>query len=599
MGRRYSFLGPGVSHRLTDMQSAASRVVSLVSGILIVGLLGLFGVVGTVWVAGTGLSIAASSGFVPADGHSERVEMVGGAASLENGILTVGETGSINPHMVDGDAIGRFWRMSMSSDDGFGAREVYFGVTSAGVTLEGVVDRVQSATFEPGLPLIPAQADPGATQQTTGTVRFGPDAGQRYRYELEVDEPSDPAVGEGCLRSRWSLEVEDEQMDRAGVVTWCPGRGLVNGGVPYSGYVQGPVAEEPLPPVTGDPVKIPSGEESMKLIPRAGDEHFGFRDVSLDARATGVTTDGVVVSTQSGDKGIVGLVEDALDGTLSPSWTASPPGKVVGLQVVGHHVVVSTSTGHLLAYDDTGRRLWQSEMADMPFGRPQPLGDDAVVVSSVTGHVTVFDLADGTERWRTRTDPLRSTIHVVDAPNGQLVVADTTEGEVMVIDATGQERWTSEAAGSLISAAATDTGLVVLNGNKTLVRYSYDDGAALALDVALARDDVFHLVTSPDHPGTVSAVGPDTMVVLDATTLSVVDRPRTEGRLHPLPGLGVLDVGDEAHVMRDPRGEIHQSWESHGSMGQPRLIGQSRADTHATAWWYTVDGARQAVIRVG
>ena len=125
-----------MSHRLTDMQNAASGVVSLVSGILIVVLLVLFGVMGTVWVARTGLSVAASTGFVPADGHSTHVEVVGGAASLENGILTVGETRSINPHMVDGDGIGRFWRVSMSGGDGLGVREAYFGVAAEGVTLE-------------------------------------------------------------------------------------------------------------------------------------------------------------------------------------------------------------------------------------------------------------------------------------------------------------------------------------------------------------------------------------------------------------------------------------------------------------------------------
>ena len=589
----------GVSHRLTDMQNAASGVVSLVSGILIVVLLVLFGVMGTVWVARTGLSVAASTGFVPADGHSTRVEMVGGAASLENGILTVGETRSINPHMVDGDGISRFWRVSMSGGDGLGVREAYFGVAAEGVTLEGVIDRVQSAAFEPGLPMIPAQADPGVTQQMTGTVRFGEKVGQRYRYELEVDEPSGPAAGEGCLRSRWDLEVEDEEMSRTGVVTWCPGRGIVDGGVPYSGYVQGPVAEEPLPPITGGPVKIPDGEESVELIPRAGDEHFGFREVSLDSRTTGVTTDGMVVSTQAGNRGIVGLVEDTADGALLPSWTASPPGKVVGLQVMGHHVIVSTSTGHLLAYDRDGRRLWQSEMADTPFGTPQPLGDDVVVVSSVTGHVTAFDLEDGTERWRVRTDPLEAALHVVDAPTGPLIVAYTTEDEVVVIDATGQQRWVSEGAGSLLSAAATDVGLVVLNGNKSLVRYAYEDGEAMAMETTLARDDALGLVTSPDHPGAVAAVGPGTMVVLDATTLGVVDRPRTEGHLHPVPGVGVLEVSGETHVVRDLLGEVQQSWDSHGSTGKPRLIGQSRADTHATAWWYTVAGARQVVIRVG
>lgn len=581
------------------MRRAVSALASVTSGTLVAVLSLLFAVVGWAVVTGDGMPRAASSRFVPDDGHDEAMETTDGPVSVENQRLSASDLPAVEPAIEMDSA--HVWRITAADPTTDATDRIYLGIDTDGVTLGGSADARRAVTYAPALPMIPRAAKPRGPETTTGTARVGEqEVPYTYGFELLADLPG----LDTCRQTRWTLTLPDDAGgEQRGAATWCPDRGLVDGSVPLGPVLLGPAPPAAPVPVTADPPPVPAGGDTATARLEVGDEASGFRPApvpggGLSRRPLGVTTDGTVILPEVRGLGVLGFGPQPPGDVLRPHWIATPPGRVVDVLVLGRQVLVATSSGVLVAYDSTGRRLWEHDLPDTPFTDLRPLGADAVVVGTVMGGVTAVDRTTGERLWLRRDAPMGSStaLQVVPGPDGPVLLAYTVDRELVARDAAGEVLWRVPSSGALQSAVGTGGGVTVLNGNRTIVRYDARDGHITGTSSAAIRDEVRRLVRGAPGDGgpgdAIMAVGPDTWVSLNADTLTARGRAPGPAPMTAVVGVGVVTVtGGELRLL-DPAGTERQRWPLPPDVGAPMYLGSAE-----DVWWFVTEDAE--VISVG
>ncbi|QLG27229.1 PQQ-binding-like beta-propeller repeat protein [Halorarum halophilum] len=265
----------------------------------------------------------------------------------------------------------------------------------------------------------------------------------------------------------------------------------------YEHAADGPVVAEGVA-VVGDERRAGYGADGDELWSRETDHHFSPHDVLADGAIVGsLTGDAPTLLTidpadgsrrwayalpEPSPQGHVtdavaveaGVVATRFDGRLSAvdadgtdrwrasnDWDGHGPGRPT--LAAGPGVVVAANAAVAGVDAATGERRWRHVLPDYAAGvaivdgvAHVAVGSDDMKVDSwdAPGGVLAFDLADGTERWRTRLSG-RAGPPTVD---GDTVWVGTGDGRLVALDVdSGERRW-RRSVGERVETAPLVTG---------------------------------------------------------------------------------------------------------------------------------------------
>lgn len=455
--------------------------------------------------------VSGAAGWLPADGSRQRYAGPTGTVATEWALdRAVGLVGSGPPAFstwlgltsLDWTTVAVARLAAVASDSTglvTGRTDTLFSVARDGVRTEAEAPSSGPARiYLPGRLDLPERLFAGNTWTSHGVVAV-PDADattrSAYRADYTAAPPDDPAPG--CVVVTMRLRV-DGQPDAITRRTWCRGAGLRD----YSDATGAWQATTAGPPVTAPPeAGFDWGSaDRLAFTPRAVNQTgIGIAQVSPVA-APGLLPEGGVVFAGS----VVGDTL-ALDTTSDPppvAWRARAGGHNTTAATLGGLTVVATSSRELVGYGPSGQWLWQQRLGDLAVVAPTRL-DDLLVVATLDGAITAFDLATGEPRWR-RTTPAEVRVAPVVAA-GRVLVVDQS-GRLTCLDATGAEQWTADvgriehfgvsAGGAPVVVLPSSDGphvqgLALADGSRAWrVRESVTTHDLVVLDTAvLLRDD--------------------------------------------------------------------------------------------------------------
>lgn len=395
---------------------------------------------------------AGAAGWLPADGTRQRFAAPAGTIATEwaldraTGLIGSGPTAfTAWLGLTDVDwqtaALARLSAVvTDASGQVAGRSDTLFSVATEGLRTE-----VEAATpgtariFVPGRLDLPVGLFAGRTWDAQGVVIVpdGDATGQSaYRADYTTQAPTDPALAaRGCVVIAMTLQV-DGQADEQDSRTWCPGAGLL-------GYADAAGDWQPTDATT--PAAAPadagfdwSSADRIDVTSLAVNQTGPGVTYVSPVNAPGVQPDGTLVFTNS----VVGDVI-ALDPASDPppvAWHARPGGHNTAGATFGGITVAAGTARWLVAYDPSGQWLWQQRLTDLAVVAPARL-DDLVVVATLDGAVTAYDLATGAQRWR-RAVPAEVRVAPVVA-SGRVLVVDQS-GQLTCLDAAGAEQWTAD-----------------------------------------------------------------------------------------------------------------------------------------------------------
>lgn len=330
--------------------------------------------------------------------------------------------------------------------------------------------------WEPGRLDLPADLAAGTTWSSEGDVAFRPPGGEwgatSYHAAYTATEPADAAdLARGCVVVAMTLTINEQELPHER--TWCPGAGVVASRDDASTWT--PAAALPRP----EPAEQRSFDWS-----RADELEFtdlahslpGLEYLSLSPIATpGLLPDGGLVVANRVMPDLLGL--EAAEDRLSARWAARPGGTLTSAASFSGITVVTTTRRSLIGYGPAGQWLWETSLSDLTRIPPVLAGTDLVVVVTLDGEVTGYDLTTGNERWRTSQG---AEIRRAPLVAGDRILVADAAGALSCLDLAGEELWTIDAGRVLSLAVGTAPEPLVAVGrsDSAVVRaYSLADGS--------------------------------------------------------------------------------------------------------------------------
>lgn len=435
--------------------------------------------------------------FVPPDGQRSVMIDAQGVQSVTEHTRSIGIEGIFAaPSTVAASVLGalgedevraaQWWRSSTVTDRGERGADL-FRLSSEGIAQVASWGGPIGFVFEPAIVLLPPEVQPGDTWSSTGSAL--PGGVLTYSAEfaaLRADGPFTDGDGReipltgGCIGVESTVRIEnvDEGISTTLVesTVWCPGRGAVwsSGTVddqPAGRAEVRPGALEPL----GRPAPAAATfgallDPASRLLPgrtlpiAITDPFFGASDVTGQYPVVpAATVDGrlVVVNDRGDDVQVLALGR----AQARLEWFGHPGGTVVAVGTAGDLVVATTSKRQVVAYDATGRRLWNWAADELVIAAPVAVtagGSEAadIVVAARSGTVTRVDARTGLPRWsQSLGADARAEVAVVD---DLVLVADERERLTALDAATGAVLWRVEPGLVIeLAPAGGPTGFVV------------------------------------------------------------------------------------------------------------------------------------------
>ncbi|MCB0912991.1 MAG: PQQ-binding-like beta-propeller repeat protein, partial [Propionibacteriaceae bacterium] len=467
---------------------------------------------------------------------------------------------------------------SASSGAVTGRIDTLFSITPEGLRTEveapsGGASRI----YLPGRLDLPALLRAGLSWTSQGSVALpdaDPSARPAYHADYTSERPADAGLAaRACVVVTMTLRV-DGQPDEPGRRTWCPSSGIVD-------YTDAAGAWQPTD--TAPPASV---------APEAGfdwssADRLEFTPGTVNQVGAGVPFVSPVAPPGVGADGTLVFANQVVADTLALATTADPPPVAWRARAGGHNTaaatlggvtVVAGSSRWLVGYGSSGQWLWQQRLGDLAVVAPVRLGD-LVVVATLDGAVTGYDLGTGTQRWRhTVAAEVRVPPVVAD---GRVLVVDQS-GRLTCLDGAGAELWTSD-VGRIEHFAVSP-------GDAPAVVLPSSDGPHVQ---ALSLADGSRLWRVREDTTARDVIALDTVVVLRGDAESVALDPATgtrrwtwhDARTYAGTGGGdrVLLLGSDRLVLLDGSGRQVREWPI--SIGDP-----------ATATTYLVAAGRRALV---
>ncbi len=473
----------------------------------------------------------ASARFLPPEGQRTVMVAADGVETVTEHTRSIGVEGafaaplSVTSALLErlGDEALRraqWWKASRVSSSGERYTDLY-RLSEAGIGQVASWGGPVGFVFEPELLVLPAAVQPGDTWSDSGSALAGGvltyDASSIARAATgpftDAEGREVPLTG-GCIGVETTLRLESPADDLATelveAIVWCPGRGPVWS----SGTLDGqPVGQAEVRPGALQAAEAPSAEvaswpeavtststlgDGRSLELSIDDPFFGSSEASGQFWvAPASTVDGRLVTAN--DRGDDVQVWSLGDGVATLDWAGHPGGTIVAVAAVGDLVLATTSRRQVVAYDSTGRRLWNWSADELVLIAPQAadLRGDEVAVVARSGTVTVLDASSGAVRWsRSLGADARAA---AAAPGGFVIVADERERVTALDSTTGQQVWRRDAGlvdeikvdprGELVVAMTESGELFGLEAGDGAERFS-TVFVGVAVDIAFGADEV-------------------------------------------------------------------------------------------------------------
>ena len=344
----------------------------------------------------------------------------------------------------------------------------------------------------PGRLDLPPDLEEGSTWTSTGIVhRWGDSDGSMaelpYQATYQTTLPSDVEEAErGCLDVAMDYAVDG--IHRLDSHSWCPQAGFSRftrdsviwrgAAVPLPGKLN---PEEPFDWSTADTLEFTVREEEPA-------------DSYLQAPLAppGLTEDGAIFTSQL-PPNVLGVITS--EEPVDLAWVARPGGTPTAVSTLGGITIVATTNRQLVAYNSVGRWVWEAERENLTVTAPVRFGDQ-VVVSTLEGGVTSFDLRTGTTVW---SADLGAPIRVTPVVAGNRLLVANQDGTLACFDPTGEQLWVVDAGvPRSIAVSRGPEPVVVFGGSDSavLTAYALADGSQLWRQ--RVREDARDLI-SLDH----------------------------------------------------------------------------------------------------
>lgn len=469
----------------------AGRVAAaiLVPGVILAGSAGF--AASDLIPATTSPGIAAN--YLPADGAArlttgdagvsveESARAVGGAVLAD--IPPVAATAHYD-RFADTLAATDFWRVTSTRVDAAEPQRMsVYAVTPSGIELLAATGTAVGFSYDPGLVVLPADVTSGAEWTQSGAAL--PDGAAEYAAHGRV-----LAVEGDCARVQIDISYSiegDTALDGTTETRWCLGQGIVDSRTAGSGE-SGEIA------VAATSSSLPSGSTAAllpqppvdssrsrswvnahdwaitRLTFRTVDPFYGDTDPGGVTEAQGVVTTSGTLALSAAEEVSGYLISGD---TATRDWIAHPGGRILGVSAIGDVILVSTSRREVVAYSNTGVRLWSAQFPDLPLAAPTATGTGGVVLTTLDGTVSVRDLLSGEETWSTR---LATEIESASVVTGDVVVVPSRTGRIDALNlVTGDPVW-SASAGSAALLAATGDVVVALTEQAQVIGFDAVSG---------------------------------------------------------------------------------------------------------------------------
>jgi outer membrane protein assembly factor BamB len=549
---------------------------ALWAGLVVVSLLLLTSILGRP----VGVPTTGGAGWLPADGHRARFAGTAGVQASEWAI-------DKDMELFDGPVsffrwlvytkvdrrstqLARLSTVQLAADGkAIGRSDNLFSIGDGGVRAE-VVGGFDAGfrVYLPGRLDLPDGLAAGRSWMSEGTVLSFDAAGRKvpagYRAVYSAVATTSPA-----LRTRACVEVT--MVEQIGEVTlaptvrtWCRHTGL-SAHADASGEWEetGPAAST----ASADTPFDWATADQLTFTPRKinGDVAAGNTVVDPVA-APGFLPDGTVVFASTVVPDVLALQADTDPPPIA--WRTRPGVKNTAVATFGTTTVVAGAQRQLVAYGPAGEWLWEARLPDLAIVTPARLGD-TVVVATLDGSVTAFELASGATSWRQH---VASEVRTAPVVAGDRVLVVDQSGTLTCFDASGAPQWNVDAGP--VEKFAVSTGpvpvVVVPNSDGPRVAgYSLADGSTL-----------WHLRQFVDAHDVVALDG---VVVLRDNDETIGIDPATGQRSwtwreeRSFAGIGggnrLLLLVDGHLVLVDNRGITVKSWPVHvDATGSPYLV---------------------------
>ncbi|MEN9936352.1 MAG: hypothetical protein RLZZ387_2931 [Chloroflexota bacterium] len=360
-------------------------------------------------------------------------------------------------------------------------------------------DGDQDLMFEPALPSLPAELQPGRTWQAEGTLAGRID----YTFAGEVlsqgaySGPAGDFTDCVQLETRLTLALEGTLLDDIRRRSWqCAGAGGVESErlgegdalvtrtvLVSSSALKGGTRGEPPPPPLLPQAPPPQGEMGSAAewqLARLGRTLPTISSGSSTFAPVWVPTDPPLVLAAAYDGALVAF--DAADPMGRVRWRFRSGGTFFGqpaYDAATGRIFIGSSDKRLYALDSRGIYLWSFQADDNIATRPAVAGG-VVVFGSEDRTVYGVDAASGRAVWErafTTTGPVVSSPAVV----GGVALIGSDDGQVYGLDvATGQERWPP-----FTTEDAVEAPVVVADG---MAYVASRDGTVYALDPSTGEE---------------------------------------------------------------------------------------------------------------
>lgn len=344
----------------------------------------------------------------------------------------------------------QLWRTTTSpiDDPSIAAQTMRLYRANTSIDLLGESTPNEAYVYRPALVELPEHVRPGSDWNSAGSASASLD--YRSQFHAEAGTP-------GCLEVSGEIRLLTKAGDQHRVLsigrTWCEGQGLVGqrgsfGDIAYRTDPIAPVAPDRIVTTSAVPQwRDPSRWKAKPFTTISVNPTLGEGPMvgSPLGKPPVRTESGLVIRPTFGLNDLVATTPKTQQAWTSV-WRAHPGGSILTLSGFGNIVLVTTSAREVVAYSDTGVRLWQLGLADLGPTAPVRSGDRSVVLVDLAGMVHNLDILTGQVLWQHQ---LASDVNVSPVVGAGLAVIMDRAGTTTALDvADGHERWTADLQGT-------------------------------------------------------------------------------------------------------------------------------------------------------
>ena len=316
----------------------------------------------------------------------------------------------------------------------------FYRVTTA-VELLGESAPDAGYVYSPALVELPADIGPDQQWSSSGSAGAVFDYEAAFRSEADID---------GCLKTFGELRYLTKQRQPARTIalerTWCRGQGVVASAESFAD-VRRTTALAPFslvsPTTVGSPI---TWSEPERWVERNYDS-VSINPTFGEYPMNGTAAPMLPVRTESG---LLVRATDTLNDLVAFTpktqtewvlvWRSHVPGQILTLTAFGNVLLVTTSERWVVAYTDTGVRLWQLSLDEIAPAPPVRAADGDAVLVDLSGAVRRLSLLSGEVVWQ---HEVGSDVNVAPAVGAGIVVVMDRGGTATALNAeTGESTWT-------------------------------------------------------------------------------------------------------------------------------------------------------------